>query len=74
VLAKLATALKPGGRLVLAFRPEGDDIPERFRDPTYRFPRLHELEVSLNRVGLAVERTVLSTAAPSVLLVTAART
>jgi SAM-dependent methyltransferase len=73
VLAKLAAALEPGGRLVLAFRPEGDDIPERFRDLTYRFPRPHELEGALNRVGLAVERMAVSTTAPSVLLVKAGR-
>jgi SAM-dependent methyltransferase len=73
VLAKLAAALKPGGRLMLAFRPERDDIPERFRDPTYRFPRLDELEDTLNRVGLAVERSTMSTTAPTVLLMTAVR-
>jgi SAM-dependent methyltransferase len=38
-LAKLANALKPGGKLVLTFRPESEDIPARFRDPTYWFTR-----------------------------------
>lgn len=71
VLAKLANALRPGGKLLLAFRPESDDIPERFRDPTYRFPRLEQLESSLARTGFAVERTTKSTASPSVLLLTA---
>ena len=72
-LASLAAVLTPGGRLVLAFRPEGDDIPSRFRDPTYRFPRPIELEAALRRFGLAVEPAALSTAEPGVLLLTAIR-
>lgn len=73
VLAKLAKALRPGGKLVLAFRPESDDIPERFRDPTYRFPRLEQLEASLAKAGLRIERTASSTASPAALLLTASR-
>lgn len=71
VLARLARALRPGGRLVLAFRPEGDDIPERFRDPTYRFPRLELLEASLQGVGLKIDGTANAEASPAVLLLTA---
>lgn len=37
VLAKLARALAPGGKLILAFRPDGGAVPARFRDPLYRF-------------------------------------
>jgi SAM-dependent methyltransferase len=73
VLAKLAGALSPGGKLVLAFRPEGDDIPARFRDPTYQFPRIDELRATLTRVGLVVDGEARSTAAPSAVLLTASR-
>lgn len=55
VLAKLASALSPGGKLVLAFRPDGDDVPVRFRDPIYRFPRLDVIEAALVRVGMTVD-------------------
>ncbi len=37
VFGQLAAALRRGGKLVLAFRPEGASVPARFRDPTYRF-------------------------------------
>lgn len=73
VLARLAGALRPGGRLVLAFRPEGDDIPARFRDPIYRFPRIDRLSATLARVGLVVECGARSTASPSAVLLTASR-
>lgn len=70
VLAKLARALKPGGKLLLAFRPQGEDIPARFRDPTYRFPRAADVEASLRRAGLRTESTV-SSADPNVLFIEA---
>jgi len=73
VLSKLASALKPGGRLVLAFRPEGDDIPTRFRDATYRFPRPADVEGALHRVGLDLVQSECSTTVPNVLFVKAAR-
>lgn len=73
VLAKLANALNPGGRMVLAFRPEGDDVPARFRDATYRFPRVERMEGALARLGLTVEGVTRSTAAPTVILLTATR-
>jgi SAM-dependent methyltransferase len=72
-LAQIAAALAPSGELVLVFRPEGDGIPARFRDPTYRFPRLEELVSSLRAVGLGVVRSRPSDSSPSVVLVTAAR-
>lgn len=52
VLAKLNAALTPGGKLVLAFRPDGDDIPQRFLEPTYRFPRVESIEGKLRQLGL----------------------
>jgi len=55
VLAKLGSALSPGGKLVLAFRPDGDDVPVRFRDPIYRFPRLDVIQAALERVGMTVD-------------------
>lgn len=55
VLAKLASALSPGGKLVLAFRPDGDDVPARFRDPIYRFPRVYVIQAALERVGMTID-------------------
>jgi len=72
VLAKLASALAPSGRLVLAFRPDGDDIPARFRDPTYRFPRLEAVKAALERLGLTVNGTT-PMAAPGIVLLTATK-
>lgn len=73
VLGKLAAALRPGGKLVLAFRPEGEGIPARFRDATYAFPRVEALRATLERLGLAVESLSPSAAAPNVVLLTATR-
>ncbi len=72
-VAKLAGALRPGGKLVLAFRPEGDDVPARFRDPVYRFPRVVDLEPALERAGMEVARVESSMAEPGVLILTAVR-
>jgi SAM-dependent methyltransferase len=70
MLGQLASSLRPGGRIVLAFRPEDADIPLRFRDPTYRFPRPERLEAVLRRFGLEVLRSSPSnTAAPAHVLV-----
>jgi SAM-dependent methyltransferase len=73
VLTKLAAALRPGGQLVLAFRPEGDDIPARFGDATYRFPRVDRIADALDRAGLVGVRVAPSAAIPSAVLVTASR-
>jgi cyclopropane fatty-acyl-phospholipid synthase-like methyltransferase len=74
VVAKLGAALRKDGRLVLAFLPEGDDIPVRLRDPTtYRFPRIDELTAAVERAGLAVGRTTPSATSPGVIIVTAIR-
>lgn len=70
LLVKLGRALKPGGRLLLAFRPEADDIPARFRESTYRFPNAEEVEQALVRAGLRVQVSR-SAAAPAILLVEA---
>jgi SAM-dependent methyltransferase len=72
-LPKLAAALRPQGKLVLAFRPEGEDVPVRFRDPTYRFPRMENLSATLTHAGLEIHRAESSIAEPGVLIVTAAR-
>lgn len=72
VLAKLASALAPSGRLVLAFRPDEGDIPARFRDPTYRFPRLEAVKATLERVGLTVNGPT-PTAAPGIVLLSATK-
>jgi SAM-dependent methyltransferase len=69
VLAKLAQALSPGGKLVLAFRPDGDDIPARFRDPTYRFPRIEMVTAALERAGVTIGAPIPTAARGIVLLV-----
>jgi SAM-dependent methyltransferase len=71
VLTKLASALAPGGKIVLAFRPDGGDVPPRFRDPIYRFPKLEALEVSLRKAGLVVLESSRAQANPQIVLVTA---
>jgi SAM-dependent methyltransferase len=72
VVAKLAHALSPGGKLVLAFRPNGDDIPARFRDPTYRFPRIEKVAAALERAGMTVGAPM-PTAARGIVLLTATK-
>ncbi|MEQ1567687.1 MAG: glycosyltransferase family 39 protein [Myxococcota bacterium] len=72
-VAHLAAALHPDGRLLLAFRPEGDDIPARFRDPIYHFPQSDRVEAALRELGLREVRSERSTAAPEVVLVMATR-
>lgn len=73
VLAKLGSALSPGGKLVLAFRPDGADVPARFRDPTYRFPRVERVIVALDRAGVTVDARTLSAARGIVLLMATRR-
>ena len=53
ILRQLRESLREQGRLVLAFRVEGADIPERFRDPTYRFYTEDEVEQLLREAGFA---------------------
>ncbi len=55
VFEQLAAALRPSGRLVLAFRPEGPSLPARFRDPTYRFYAPEDVIARLARLGLSSE-------------------
>lgn len=73
VLAKLASALAPGGKLVLAFRPDGDDVPARFRDPIYRFPRIEVIEAAMERLGLTIVRLTPTAVAPEIVLLAATR-
>jgi SAM-dependent methyltransferase len=73
VLAKLGRALAPHGKLVLAFRPGGTDVPERFRDPTYRFPPARAVQESLQEVGLRT-KLISSKAEPGVVILVAEKT
>lgn len=70
-LRTLARALKPSGKLVLAFRTAGLDVPARFRDPIYRFPQLDEVRAILESAGLAVKRPTASSSEEGVQLVEA---
>jgi SAM-dependent methyltransferase len=72
-LAQVAAALAPDGALLLVFRPDGDDIPARFRDPTYRFPRVEQLELALKKVGLDRVEVRPSESSPGVVFVSARR-
>jgi hypothetical protein len=53
-----ADALRPGGRLMLAFRPDGPDLPERFRDETYRFYSTAHLQTMALSAGFVAMRIV----------------
>jgi SAM-dependent methyltransferase len=55
VLQKLAAALRPGGTLVLAFRPENGDVPARLRGGSHRFPSITRTTAYLERAGLTVQ-------------------
>lgn len=72
VIAKLAAGLAPDGKLVLAFRPDSDDIPARFRDPAYRFTRVEVVYEALERAGLSIDATWPSTS-PGVVIVSASQ-
>jgi SAM-dependent methyltransferase len=73
VLSKLASALTPGGKLALAFRPDGDDVPARFLDPTYRFPRVEAIQGALARMGLTIVGTTTAATSSIVLLIATKR-
>jgi SAM-dependent methyltransferase len=72
-LAQLSSALRPGGRMVLAFLPEGDAVPARLRGPTYRFPQPERVEAVLRRCGLEILGSSPSKASPAVHLLVAGR-
>ncbi len=50
LLGQIARALRPGGRLVLAFRTN-TDVPARFRDEVYRFHSTGEIAEMLVQAG-----------------------
>lgn len=50
-LTRLAATLYPDGRLALAFRPEGEDIPPRFRNAIYRFYTREQVGKLLTEAG-----------------------
>lgn len=58
MLARIAVALRPGGRLVLTFRAASPDLPARFRDSTYRFYSPGEVEGQLRAAGFEDTRVV----------------
>jgi SAM-dependent methyltransferase len=71
-LRQLTETLRPSGRLVLAFRPDGADVPARFRDATYRFYTPTEVETMLRAAGFQSVRLV-TPASGTVLWVVAER-
>jgi SAM-dependent methyltransferase len=58
VIEQLSDALRSGGQLVLVFRPDGPNIPPRFRDPVYRFYAPPEVEKMLVAAGLRDVRVI----------------
>ena len=58
VIAQLYEALRVGGQVVLAFLPESDKVPPRFRDEIYRFHSAAEVEGMLVRAGFGDVRIV----------------
>ena len=58
VLAQLFEALRPGGQIVLAFLPDSENVPSRFRDETYRFYSPSEVEEMLAGAGFGDVRTI----------------
>jgi SAM-dependent methyltransferase len=58
VIAQLYEALRDDGELVLAFRPDSENIPPRFRDETYRFYSPADVEGMLARAGFGDVRIV----------------
>jgi SAM-dependent methyltransferase len=58
IVAQVFDALCPGGRLVLAFRPDDAGVPARFHDDTYRFFAPAEVERTLAAAGFDDVRTV----------------
>ncbi len=58
VVVQLAEALRPGGQVVLAFRPDTATLPARFRDDVYRFYSANEVESMLLAGGFCDIRVV----------------
>jgi SAM-dependent methyltransferase len=57
-LRQIAVALRPAGRLVLTFRADSPDLPERFRDQIYRFFTPSEVEALVIAAGFEKTRIV----------------
>ena len=74
VVAQLARALRPSGRLVLAFRVDSPGIPPRFRDKVYRFYSVAEVESMLRAVALGDIRVTHADASPGLVWVVAVKT
>jgi SAM-dependent methyltransferase len=64
ILRQLAEALRPDGRLVLAFRPDGPAVPTRFRDGTYRFYTADEVQAMAFSAGFRSVRVVSASGHP----------
>jgi SAM-dependent methyltransferase len=56
VIAQLGAALRPGGRVVLAFLPDTPSVPNRFRDPVYRFYSPSDVMAMFKAAGFAETR------------------
>jgi SAM-dependent methyltransferase len=70
-VSELAKALRPGGRLVLAFRPKSPDLPVRFRDDAYRFYTAREVEAMLVEASFVRVRITTSESDSTTILVSA---
>jgi SAM-dependent methyltransferase len=69
VLSEVAASLRPGGRFVLTARPDTPDLSARFRDPSYRFYSVPEMERLLRAAGFDAVRVVADDRSPLVSLV-----
>ena len=56
-LQEIARVLRPGGRLVLAFRPDSDPATSKFPDSVYTFRSLEEVEGLLSDCGFEEVQT-----------------
>lgn len=66
ILRQLRESLRSHGCLVLAFRPEAPDIPERFRSATYRFYTEAEVAELLREAGFTEIQLVRAANVPNV--------
>jgi SAM-dependent methyltransferase len=73
IIAQLFDALRSGGQLVLAFRPDGSSVPARFRDDVYRFYLPVDVERMLVATGFDVRVVLRPEVSPDLVWVVAVK-